>query len=336
MRSIFSMLHEKKERKIEMNEKTMNLSDFAVVKNDGDGVLGKLLYFSLASVLIDRQEMDELCKTAGVGQFLAEKTSASNAWRSATGDIYDRFVRSGTICKVYCRDNESNDRQISRELVLETLGSKTNEYTKLANLYFDRRTESFRWDNGYYGSWAAPDKYCARAEDLFEKYKRCVGRGQIETVTKHMLEDMDATKLSMRGCMYFIPKSEMHKLSLFEDFVAALNDHNQHTTPLTVNSLYVTDDQKQRDKMATEFYLSLKKEIETYEERMEHLIQTGSQSRAIMNRWVIKAKQLEEKKARFEDLFRQQISGVDNELQNLRAFAQELKLRASLLDKKCA
>ena len=136
--------------------------------------------------------------------------------------------------------------------------------------------------------------------------------------------------------MYFIPKSEMHKLSLFEDFVAALNDHNQHTTPLTVNSLYVTDDQKQRDKMATEFYLSLKKEIETYEERMEHLIQTGSQSRAIMNRWVIKAKQLEEKKARFEDLFRQQISGVDNELQNLRAFAQELKLRASLLDKKCA
>lgn len=41
-------------------------------------------------------------------------------------------------------------------------------------------------------------------------------------------------------------------------------------SPLTVNSLYVIDDAKQRDKMAQEFYIAVKKEILEYQDKCDY------------------------------------------------------------------
>ena len=47
------------------NEKTIRFEDFAAVSQDGGDVLGKVLYYSLSSILIDRDELESLCDTVG-------------------------------------------------------------------------------------------------------------------------------------------------------------------------------------------------------------------------------------------------------------------------------
>lgn len=89
----------------------------------------------------------------------------------------------------------------------------------------------------------------------------------------------------------------------------------------------VVDNERQREKMSHEFYVALKKEIETYQERASHLINTRCESPAIMARWVSKICELGEKRRRYEDLFQRQISEVDGEFNTLQGFARELQVR---------
>ena len=49
--------------------------------------------------------------------------------------------------------------------------------------------------------------------------------------------------------------------------------------------------------MTEEFYAAVKKEIATYQERADYLIKSGSQSPAVMDRWVLKIQALEEKRS---------------------------------------
>ena len=61
---------------------------------------------------------------------------------------------------------------------------------------------------------------------------------------------------------------------------------NQNDNTLSVNSFYIIDDAKQRDKMTEEFYSAVKKEIALYQEKADYLIQSGSRSPSVMERWV--------------------------------------------------
>lgn len=307
----------------------------AVTCNNGQ-VLGKFVYFSLSNILVERDELTAICDSIGLPYATSSRLSDSNAFRSATGDIYDRVVDGTQIYKVFCRDNERQGSVISRELVKETLGASTNHYTKLANISLDTEGNLFGYDNVSYDSVINPYIYCEQAQALFEKYKRCAGRKQIETLALNFLEQMQAIKISIHGRLYFVPNSQMHQVTLFEDFIESLNDHNQNVTPLVVNSMFVMDDEKQRKKMAAEFYNAVKKEIEEYQERAEHLISTDSQSPAIMGRWVLKIEALEHKKQEYEGILRQQLDQLDSEFQILRMFSQELQIRSRKLEMKRA
>ena len=90
---------------------------------------------------------------------------------------------------------------------------------------------------------------------------------------------MEATKLSINGHLYFVPRSHMEKVDIFEDFIGLLGGMNRNNTPLVVNSFYIIDDEKQRSKMAEEFYNAVKKEITEYQERCDYFIKSNCQSR---------------------------------------------------------
>ena len=98
-----------------------------------------------------------------------------------------------------------------------------------------------------------------------------------------------------------------------------------------VNSFYIIDDEKQRGKMTEEFYAAVKKEIAAYQERCDYLIQSGSQSPAVMDRWVLKIQRLEEKKKHYEQVLRRELDGLDDEFSMLKFLAQELQARAQNL-----
>ena len=158
-------------------------------------------------------------------------------------------------------------------------------------------------------------------------YRRCVNRRQMDTVLGKMLDDMEAVKIQSRGGMYFVPRQHMARINVFEDFLETMNEHALSENQVDVNSMYVVDNEHQREKMSHEFYVALKKEIETYQERASHLINTGCESPAIMARWVSKICELGEKRRRYEDLFQRQISEVDGEFNTLQGFARELQVR---------
>ena len=81
---------------------------------------------------------------------------------------------------------------------------------------------------------------------------------------------LEATKVSTTGHLYFIPRQHMDKVDTLETFIEQLSAMNQNDNSLSVNSFYIIDDAKQRDKMTEEFYSAVKKEIALYQETVSY------------------------------------------------------------------
>lgn len=81
--------------------------------------------------------------------------------------------------------------------------------------------------------------------------------------------------------------------------------------------------------MTDEFYLAVKKEIAIYREKCDHLIKSGSQSPALMERWVTKVQTLERKKQHYEAVLQRELDGLDDEFSVLKFLSQELQVRAN-------
>ena len=315
-------------------DNVFDMKDFiGTSQGDKEHMLGKFLYFSLSNLLVEKDALSQLCEEMDIPYTGGKRLSVADAFRSATGDIRERYpITTGKethIYLVYCRDNKRTADILSRELVKETLNQKTNQYEKLANISFDKRDHAFRYDNLVMDDVVDVRECCRRAEELFELYQRCANRKQIETICTNFLRSLDATKLSIAGHMYFVPRTYMDQVDIFEDFITLLGDLNRNNTPLMVNSFYIIDDEKQRGKMTEEFYSAVKKEIATYQERCDYLIQSGSQSPAVMDRWVLKIRGLEEKKKHYEQILQRELDGLDNEFSTLKFLAQELQMRAN-------
>ena len=305
----------------------------AAAEGDTEHVLGKFLYFSLANLLVDKEELSELCDSMGITFSSGNRLSVADAFRSATGDIRERVpvTEDGetNIYLAYCRDNKRTAEILSRELVKETMNRQTNQYEKLANISYDKVDGVFRCDNMVMDDAVDVRECCRRAEELFELYQRCANRKQIETICTNFLRGIEATKLSITGHMYFVPRTYMDRVDIFEDFITLLSGLNKKQTPLVVNSFYIIDDAKQRDKMTEEFYLAVKKEIATYQEKCDYLIKSSSQSPAVMDRWVLKVQALEEKKRHYETVLQRELDGLDDEFSVLKFPSQELQVRAN-------
>lgn len=315
-----------------MGESIQFKNMLGVGNGEKQNMLGKLLYFSLPSILVEKDKLSELCDSMGIYYAGGNRLSVSDAFRSATGDIRERVVSQQNdeqqIYLIYCRDNKRTSGTLSRELVKETLNRETNRYEKLANISYDKDSQFFSYDNLAYDSEIDALGYCQRAEKLFELYQSCANRKQIETICLNFIRSMEATKLNINGHLYFVPRHNMERVDIFEDFMDALGKLNRTNTPLTANSIYIIDDAKQREKMTEEFYFAVKKEIAEYQERADYLIKSGSQSPAIMDRWVLKIQALENKKRHYEDVLRRELDGLDDEFSALKLLSQELSIRA--------
>lgn len=312
----------------------MNPNQFMVVQGnnlDENQLLGKFVYYSLSDVLVDKTEFENICNTIDF-PYSGRRISVVDAFRSATGRVMRRVEANGKgsqeIFRIYCRDNMRDGQLYSRELVRETVGLSTNRYEKLANVCYDRDKDYMFCNIEQNDPTVDVAQLCDEMEQRFQIYRNCLGRSQIDTIVTHYLASLDALPISIYGKLYFVPRDHMHKVDLFEDFLEALNRANRNDKPLIVNSFFVADDDKQREKMTEEFYTLVRKEAQEYQERAAYLINNRSQSPAILERWINRIRELEEKKQRFEALFRKQLDETDSEFDTLRLYSQELQMRA--------
>ena len=312
---------------------TTNPNCFMVVQNSTDEsqLLGKFLYYSLADVLVQKEDFERIC-TALDFPYTGRRISVVDAFKNATGKVTRRTVAGASgsqeIFRIYCRDNMRDGNLYSRELVRETVGLRTNRYDKLANICYDRDTDRMYHDIVENDPSLDVEQLCRNMEDKFRVFSNCLGRSQIDTILLHYLGTLDALPISVYGKLYFVPRDKMHKVDLFEDFLEELNLANQNEKALVVNSFYVADDEKQREKMASEFYTLVRKEAQEYQERAMYLIDSGCQSPSIMERWILRIDDLKQKKQRYEALFRKELSETDAEFDSLQLYSQELQIRA--------
>lgn len=302
-------------------------------------ILGKYMYYSLPKLIIKAEKVKEICTQIGFPVSVNENISLTDAFRSATGEIRERIEEScggeTRICRIYCRDNMRVEADfLSRELVEETLYESTNSYRKLANITLDKTSGEMNLSDVDYSSDRDIRGYFERAEQLFKLYQNCIGNRSIETMAEKYIGGMNAIGISARGHHYFVPKAYMHKITLLEDFMELIASENlfaysdnRDAKYISINSMYVADDAKQRNKMSREFYQDMNREIEEYQRRIAKLIQNGNSSRKILERWELKIQSLEDKKQEYETILKQDLSGIDEGFTMLKDMCDQFKLR---------
>lgn len=320
----------------------MEAKDLMVIHSENgesSEILGKFLYYSFPRLIINRKAFLELVERYGFPSSVREKHSPIDAFRCATTDVKDRIVeeRNGepNIARIYFRDNKRvNGNIVSRELVEETVNEATNNYRKLANVQLDKESgDIFVTDVDCFTN-RDVYKYCDKVKELYRLYLDSVGNRQIETVADKFVSSLNAIKISARGYHFFVPKQYMNYIDKLEDFMEELSGMNLYSPiekavrrEISVNSMYVANDEKQRKKMAEEFYIYMQKQIQDYQERIEKLIKSGSQSDAILTRWLNKVRTLEDKKYDYEVILKQRLDDMDSEFDYLQTLCTEYKMR---------
>ena len=302
-------------------------------------ILGKYMYYSLPKLIVKADRVKEICEQIGFPISVNENISMTDAFRSATGEIRERITEKvngeDKTCIIYCRDNLRVEKDmLSRELVEETLYESTNTYKKLANITLDKTSGELVLSDVDFSSNRDIYGYYEQSNKLFRLYQDCIGNRSIETMADKYIAGLHAIGISARGHHYFVPKAYMHQISLLEDFMELIAKENLFTYAnnrdskyISINSMYVADDEKQRSKMAHEFYQDIGREIDEYQKRITRLLQNGNSSQKILDRWELKIRSLENKKREYETILKKDLSGIDEGFTMLRDMCDQFKLR---------
>ena len=310
-----------------------NMDSLMAVHQNSEGIIGKFFYYSTSSILIPKTKFIEIGQAFGFPKFKPAKESKSSAYRCATTALKERVQVKGADNKIheyriYCRDNKKDNAQIiTRELVKETPNSKTNEYKKLANICFDRENEVIFVENEIFDADVDVRKYCLQAQELYERFCNCYTADQVDSVIDDILQRMQANDISIKGNLFFIPKQYLSLLNLLEDYIEAISKENLSNSMVHSNSMFVVDDERQRQKMTDEFYANYKKDIEFYQERIQHFIDSGCESQAVIQRWLQKINALQMKKKTYEEILQRQLDDLNSDYAMLQMQGQELAVR---------
>ena len=73
-------------------DNVFDMKDFiGTSQGDKDHMLGKFLYFSLSNLLVEKETLSKLCEEMDIPYSGGKRLSVSDAFRSATGDIRERY-----------------------------------------------------------------------------------------------------------------------------------------------------------------------------------------------------------------------------------------------------
>lgn len=141
------------------------------------------------------------------------------------------------------------------------------------------------------------------------------------------LDRMQANKISIHGNLYFIPNPYLPLLNILEDYIEAISRHNLNDGLVMSNSMFVVDDERQRQKMTDEFYANYKRDIEFYQQRIQHFIDNGCNSDVVISRWIQKIQGLQKKKKMYEEVLKRQLDALNSDYAMLQMQSEELRVR---------
>ena len=156
-----------------------------------------------------------------------------------------------------------------------------------------------------------------------DRYCTCYTLDHVDSVIQDQLDRLQANKISIHGNLYFIPNPYLQKLNMLEDYIDAISQYNLGGGLVMSNSMFVVDDDRQRQKMTEEFYVNYKRDMEQYQERIQHFIDTGCTSQAVISRWLLKIEALQEKKKTYEEVLKQKLNALNSDYAMLQMQSEE-------------
>jgi|GEM_PF-272848 len=319
----------------------MDFKELIAINGDqskNEMILGQLLYMSLGSMLIKREDMQDILEILGIDEkYMPRKLQYTDAFRSATTEASTKLSVNGKCIKLYMRDNLKDKSKgiISRELVKEIVGWD-NHYTQVGKFRYDTENKTMSYELADYNSDISVhqlQELADKVEALFELYKESYNRNSVETIINNLLENMDTSKVTQHGKLYFVPRYKLNEVMKLEELGELLNEKNYlanmgvNYAPVTINAIYVINDDKQRKNFEQSFYTTVQNELELYQNRLTHFINNGSKSEKIIGRWLEKIKELNDKKGKYELLFNKSLSKLNDEFENVEFLATELQMR---------
>ena len=89
----------------------MNINNYIAVSQNTEGILGKILYYSVSNILINRDEFQKIGRDFGLSKIKPARESATDAFSKACTALYKTItIMDGSTpvnYRIYCRKKQA-------------------------------------------------------------------------------------------------------------------------------------------------------------------------------------------------------------------------------------
>lgn len=336
-----------------INSTNMNL--VGVKDGNNTNIIGKLVYYTIGRALVRDERIKDILQACGIDEnMLQGKFTNIHAFKTATKALEikkrNRDLGDGRneMYRIRILDNEKEEDGdvIVREIKKEIIREKQNEMIHLGNFYFNRIVEKGNSEEPDPLRHKCPVSYdiragasnelnfdldaeCNKTVDLYEYAKFCYNENRIVNfIDSYVKCELDASPVSIHGKLYFVPRYKNDELAKLEQFIVMIDDENELDGNINFASIPVMSEDKYIREYTKEFYAMAEQEIETYQKRFAHFIEQEQASEKIINAWIDKVSKFINKKAKYEDVFKQSLNNLDDDIQIINRQIRELTIRA--------
>lgn len=315
------------------------LEGMVAVKGDGDtNIIGKLLYYSIGKTLIKEEKVKQIMEACGMkDDLMSNKFTNTHTFKTVTKQLEQKrklVAKDGSLSEIYkirILDNSKEGNLVVREIKKEVIREKKNDMIYLGNLIYDKTEDkvTYTLNPVQYGSLDFDLKASVEATvELFEYAKGCYNENRIVNfVEKYVTEMLDASPISIHGKLFFVPIYKNEEIVKLEQFLEMIDEANELEGEYNYASIPVMDDEKYVKEYTKEFYAMAEQEIETYQKRFQHFIEEGQASEKILTGWIDKVQKLIDKKKKYEEVFKQSLDNINDDLEIINRQIRELSIR---------
>lgn len=206
----------------------------AVQKEEGEGIIGHLFWYSIGEDLYNRQALEKVLQNNGLSTgFMPNEIRIVDAFRRATKDVETRRNLGNGLYENYMvRDVYADTSLAVRHIVLETVdshGKRLSYNEKEAILTLDKKNDHFQIQ-------AAPDSLAEslgnEAKRLYETYKSHHNGQAVRGMVQSLLKTLSPTPVRPSGGVYFIPSAHSVELAKLVRFCSSFTKGEGFKVPM--------------------------------------------------------------------------------------------------------
>ncbi|NBI07638.1 DUF6744 family protein [Senegalia massiliensis] len=320
----------------------MNSNFVAINSNvEGNNIIGKLVYYTIGETMLNEKEVFNILDDCGISKdIVAKKHTSTQAFKTATKKIQKRGIllsdpMTGDINKYHLivEDNktEDNGNLWVREIKLEKVKERNNNYTYMGNFIYDKVTDKASYSlNSATMKSVGYDitKLCDYAMEEFEREAHGFNKNRLNNfMTKYMKEILDGSSVKIRAKVWFVPIYKANELLKLENFIEILSKKNTEDGTVEIMSIPLMHEEKYVERYTREFHNTVNFELNEIYKHINRIMKQENSRPETMDTWIQKGKSVLEKKQKYEKVFKRNFEVMEEDMEILNRQLQELEIR---------